>query len=67
MFTFGGWTLDELHTVATLAGNGVKRMMDVRGDLDRGVNWQTYRYMTRCIEDAERLLEKANNAIEDKN
>lgn len=62
MYNFDGWTLDELHTVCTMAGNAVKNMDRVRVEMKhRGA---TARYMDRCIDDAEELLEAAVDALE---
>lgn len=66
MFTFYGWSLDELHTVCTLAGQGIKRMETQKMEFEKNFNFSAIRYMDICIKDAEALLQNAVNALEAK-
>lgn len=66
MFTFYGWTLDELHTVCTLAGQGIKRMETEKAAMKAVGRANTVRYIEKCIEDAEALQQNAVNALEAK-
>lgn len=66
MFTFYGWDKDELHTVCTLAGQGVKAMEKQRKEFSESFNFSAIRYMDVCIKDAEALLQNAVNALEAK-
>ena len=62
---FEGFTLDELHTLATALGNAVKHIQKEQQDIP--ATWSGMQnYLAICANDNERLLKEIKPSMADK-